>query len=120
MNILFIFNFIPTIGSIIATIPPILLALVQIEGMEMILLMILILIIIQILAGNIIEPRLMGSSLALNTITVILGLVFWGYLWGVTGMILSVPLLVLSKVILTQIPEAQILVRLMGNSSGSK
>jgi len=116
----FILNFIPTVGSIIATIPPILLALVQIEAMEMILLMILILIIIQIMAGNIIEPRLMGSSLALNTITVILGLVFWGYLWGVTGMILSVPLLVLTKVILTQIPEAQILVRLMGGSSGSK
>ena len=48
---------------------------------------------------------------------VILGLVFWGYLWGVAGMVLSVPLLVLTKVILAQFKEARILVRLMGSSN---
>ena len=70
--------------------------------------------IVQIVMGNVIEPKLMGEKLSLNTITVLLGLLFWGYLWGITGMILSMPLLVFMKVILSQIPEAAMLVRLMG------
>lgn len=112
----FVLNFIPTVGSIIATIPPVLLGIVQLDSLEGVLSILALLIVVQIIFGNIVEPKLMGSSLALNTITVILGLVFWGYVWGVAGMILSVPLLVLSKVILTQFSEAQILVRLMGVS----
>lgn len=112
----FVLNFIPTVGSIIATIPPLLLGLVQLDSTGTILALLLILLVIQITFGNIIEPKLMGDSLSLNTVVVILGLVFWGYLWGVAGMVLSVPLLVLTKVILTQFKEAQILVRLMGSS----
>ncbi len=112
----FILNFIPTVGSIMATIPPIALGLVQLDGTGVVFLLLAILALIQVIFGNIVEPRLMGSSLSLNTVAVILGLVFWGYIWGITGMILSVPLLVLVKVILTQFPEATILVRLMGAS----
>ncbi|MDH3710726.1 MAG: AI-2E family transporter [Cyclobacteriaceae bacterium] len=113
----FVLNFIPTVGSIIATIPPMLLALIQLDTTGAIVGMLLILVVIQITFGNIIEPKLMGSSLSLNTVVVILGLVFWGYLWGVAGMVLSVPLLVLTKVILAQFKEARILVRLMGSSN---
>ncbi len=112
----FVLNFIPTVGSIIATIPPLLLGLIQLDSSLSILGLFLILIAIQVTFGNIIEPKLMGDSLSLNTVVVILGLVFWGYLWGVAGMVLSVPMLVLTKVILTQFKEAQILVRLMGSS----
>ena len=112
----FMLNFIPTVGSIIATIPPMLLGLVQLDSTGAILGLLLILLVIQVTFGNILEPKLMGDSLSLNTVVVILGLVFWGYLWGVAGMVLSVPLLVLTKVILTQFKEAQILVRLMGSS----
>jgi len=114
--IAFILNFIPTFGSIIATIPPLLLGLIQIESTGTLLFLLVCLFGAQTTFGNILEPRLMGTSLALNTITVLLGLVFWGYLWGVTGMVLSVPLLVLIKVILEQVPGAQILVKLMGSS----
>ncbi len=112
----FVLNFIPTVGSIVATVPPILLGLIQLSTIPTLLLLALCLIVIQFFFGNFLEPKLLGTSLSLNTVVVILGLVFWGYLWGVTGMILSVPLLVLLKVILTQIPDAMLFVRLMGSS----
>ena len=113
----FVLNFIPTVGSIIATIPPLLLALIQFDTTLAIVGLLMILLVIQVTFGNVIEPKLMGNSLSLNTVVVILGLVFWGYLWGIAGMVLSVPLLVLTKVILAQFKEAQILVRLMGSSN---
>lgn len=113
----FVLNFIPTIGSIIATIPPMLLGLIQLGSTGAILGLLALLLVVQFTFGNILEPRLMGSSLALNTVVVILGLVFWGYLWGVIGMVLSVPMLVLVKVILAQFDDAKIAVRLMGTSN---
>lgn len=113
----FILNFIPTVGSVVATIPPLLLALVVIPSGSMILFFALLLVTVQFIFGNVVEPKLLGSSLSLNTVIVILGLVFWGYLWGVIGMILSVPLMVLIKVVLEQLPEAQMFAKLLGSSS---
>ena len=116
----FLLNFIPTVGSIAATIPPILLGLIQIDSSGTYLLFIALLITTQFVWGNVVEPLVMGSSVALNTVTVILGLVVWGYIWGVSGMLLSVPLIVLAKVILSQIPDAQMIVKLMGRSELKK
>jgi len=112
----FVLNFVPTVGSIVATAPPLLLGWIQIDGYESFILFVLLLSAIQIVLGNVVDPLLMGNSLSLNTVVIILGLVFWGYLWGITGMILSVPLLVLIKVIFQQIPDARFLVRLMDSS----
>ncbi|OEK04794.1 AI-2E family transporter [Roseivirga misakiensis] len=112
----FLLNFIPTVGSIAATIPPVLLGLIQIDSSGSFVLFIALLIATQFVWGNIIEPLLMGSSVALNTVTVILGLVIWGYIWGISGMLLSVPLIVMARVILAQIPDADLLVKLMGRS----
>jgi AI-2 transport protein TqsA len=112
----FILNFIPTVGSITATIPPILLGLVQIESSGTLSFFILLLIGAQFLWGNIIEPMVMGSTVDLNIVFIIFGLVLWGYIWGVAGMLLSVPLVVLIRVILSQIPDAQMIVRIMGRS----
>lgn len=111
----FVLNFIPTVGSIIATIPPLLLGMIELHSMSALVIMISLIMVAQVVFGNIVEPKLTGASLSLNTITVIFGLVFWGYLWGITGMILSVPLLVLMKVIMAQFPDATIFVRLMGS-----
>ncbi len=113
----FVLNFIPTVGSIIATIPPLLLGMIQLGSTGEVIGLMALLVVIQFTFGNIIEPKLMGSSLSLNTVVVILGLVFWGYLWGVIGMVLSVPMLVLVKVVLVQFEDAQIVVRLMGTSN---
>ncbi|MEM7548187.1 MAG: AI-2E family transporter [Bacteroidota bacterium] len=112
----FLLNYIPTIGSIAATIPPTLLSLIEFNFLGTTAIFVAILILIQFFLGNVIEPILNGKRLSLNTVTVILGLVFWGYLWGATGLLLSVPLLVLIKVILNQIPEAKMLVKMMGKS----
>lgn len=112
----FILNFIPTVGSIAATIPPILLGFIQIESGGTFTFFIILLIATQFVWGNVIEPLVMGSSVALNTVTVILGLVVWGYIWGVSGMLLSVPLIVLARVILAQIPDADMIVKFMGRS----
>ena len=73
------------------------------------------LILVQAIIGNIIEPKIQGSALSLNMTTVLIGLLFWGFLWGVAGMILSVPLMVVIKVILSQFPNAGVLVRMMGD-----
>jgi AI-2 transport protein TqsA len=59
----------------------------------------------------------MGSRTSLNTIVVITGLLFWGYLWGIYGMFLSVPMMVLTKVILSQIHGTEVIVRLLGNQN---
>lgn len=112
----FVLNFIPTVGSIVATIPPTLLGLIQIDAGGSFFLFVTLLVATQFIWGNVIEPMLLGSSVALNTVTVILGLVVWGYIWGVAGMLLSVPLIVLAREILAQNPDADLLVRLMGRS----
>lgn len=109
----FSLNFIPVVGSLIATIPPVLMAIMYFDGTGTLVLFILLLVASQIAIGSIMEPKLMGSSLSLNFVTVVLGIVFWGNLWGTAGMILSVPMMVLLKVILEQLPDAAILVRLM-------
>jgi predicted PurR-regulated permease PerM len=112
----FSFNFIPTVGSFIATLPAVLLGIIQIESAPMVVLFVLCLVAVQIVFGNILEPKLVGRSFAINTVFVILSLVFWGYLWGIVGMVLSTPILVLVKAILDQFPEYQVISRLMGVS----
>jgi len=92
--IIFIMNFIPNIGSAVSTILPILFALFQFDSLTRSLWISIVLIVVQMLSGNIIEPRFMGKSLNLSPLMVILFLIFWGFIWGITGMILAVPILV--------------------------
>ncbi|BDD01528.1 AI-2E family transporter [Persicobacter psychrovividus] len=109
----FTLNFIPSIGSIIATVPPVLLGLVQIESSLFLLIFSGLIVTIQFFCGNILEPKLQGKELSLNTVTVIFGLVFWGYIWGITGMLLSVPLMVILKMLISMIPGSEVLIKLM-------
>lgn len=91
--IIFVFNFIPNIGSIIASFLPILFSILQFGSFVPAFWLLFALGILQFLMGNILEPRIMGYSLDLSPIMVILSLIFWGYIWGVAGMLLSVPIL---------------------------
>jgi len=109
----FSLNFIPAIGSIVSTIPPFIMGLMYFDHMGVLLIFVLILIVIQVVVGSILDPILMGSHLSLNLVTVILGIVFWGTLWGTAGMILSLPMMVLLKIILEQLPDADVVVKLM-------
>lgn len=88
----FLLNFIPNIGSVIATIPPILVAIFQFGGLFPAVWVAILLISIQMTWGNIIEPAFMGKSLNMSPLVVIVSLIFWGFIWGPIGMILAVPI----------------------------
>ena len=88
----FLLNYIPNIGSVIATLPPIFVAFVQHGSIFPAVWVALLLIGTQSTMGNIIEPRAMGRSMNLSPLVVILSLVFWGFIWGPVGMVLAVPI----------------------------
>jgi predicted PurR-regulated permease PerM len=90
--LIFIFNFIPSIGSVIATLFPTLFAMLQFGDNQIGLTVLAVVGGIQVFVGNVIEPKIMGDRLNISPLVVILGLTLWGYLWGIVGMILSVPI----------------------------
>jgi predicted PurR-regulated permease PerM len=93
----FLLNFIPNIGSIIAAVPAVLLALVQL-GPTQAILVAAGFVVVNVLLGNVVEPHLMGRTLGMSTLVIFLSLVFWGWLWGPVGMFLSVPLTMILKI----------------------
>lgn len=95
----YLLNYIPNIGSIIAAIPAVLLAVVQL-GSGSAGLVALGYIMTNTIMGNIVEPRYMGRGLGLSTLVVFLSLIFWGWLLGTVGMLLSVPLTMIVKIAL--------------------
>jgi AI-2 transport protein TqsA len=115
----FILNFIPTLGSIIASIPPVVMALVQhypalwpVAGVALVLLA------IQMVMGNLIAPKVFGDRLNLSPVVILLFLVFWGWLWGITGALLAVPIAAAIQIALAHIPPLAPLAVMMG--SGKK
>ena len=100
--IMFILNYIPTIGSIMACALPILFALAVGTSIQLPILTAVGLIGLEILFGNILDPKLTGKTLNLSTLVILLNLVFWGMIWGVVGMFLSVPLLMIIFIITAQ------------------
>ncbi len=91
--LIFTFNYIPYVGSLIATLLPSFFALIQFGSISTSLFLFVSIEMIQLLVGNYIEPRLMGRGLNLSPLVVILSLTFWGSVWGVLGMMLSVPIM---------------------------
>ncbi|MEO1436418.1 MAG: AI-2E family transporter [Bacteroidota bacterium] len=102
--LIFLLNYIPTIGSLIATIFPALLAVVQFPTLGPAIVTLGGVSAVQIVVGNIMEPRMMGSSLNISPFIVILSLSVWGVLWGVAGMVLCVPITVIMMIIFAQFP----------------
>ncbi|MFP4451966.1 MAG: AI-2E family transporter [Desulfosalsimonas sp.] len=115
----FLLNYVPNIGSIIAAVPPILLALAQL-GLWHAVVCILGFTAVNITIGNILEPRLMGSGLGLSTLVVFLSLVFWGWVLGPVGMLLSVPLTMIFKIAMESNPETRWLAVMIGNELQKK
>ncbi len=111
----FILNFIPYIGSLLASVFPVIVGVVSIETTGGIVGFLACLFGTQIVVGNVIEPRVMGDSFSLNTVVILFSLVLFSYLWGGVGTILTIPLLVLIKLILNEIDENSFIVRLMGS-----
>ena len=100
--IVFVTSYIPTIGAIVACSLPILYSLITAPTLQQPILTAAGLIVLQILFGNILEPKFTGKTLNISTLAILINLVFWGMIWGVAGMFFSVPLLVATYIICAQ------------------
>jgi len=109
------FHYIPNIGSLLSTILPVLLYLVQTGDGTSTVVLLLVLTLVQNLIGNVLEPKVMGVQLKLSPVVVLFSLIFWGWMWGIVGMILSIPIVAIIKVILESFPNTRPLGVLMGN-----
>lgn len=98
-------NFIPNIGSIIATAIPALVAVVQFDDWTSVMIVLFTIGVIQFSVGNLIEPMLMGRSLNLSPFVIILSLTFWGAIWGIVGMFLAVPIMVMVMIVCSHVPS---------------
>ncbi|MGD0653480.1 MAG: AI-2E family transporter [Thermoguttaceae bacterium] len=112
----FLLNFIPSIGSIIATLLPLPWAAAQFDSVWPIIGVVAIPGAVQMVIGNAIEPKLLGRGLELHPVSILLSLAFWGLLWGYMGMVLAVPITAIIRIILIRYDTT----RAMGNLLGGK
>jgi predicted PurR-regulated permease PerM len=107
--LLFVMNYIPNIGSVIASAIPIIICLLQSGfGIRFVSFSLLI-IATQMLFGNVIEPKIQGNRLNLSPIMVLVSLIFWGWVWGIVGMLLGVPITSAINIILLQLDEKNLI-----------
>jgi AI-2 transport protein TqsA len=105
--LIFILNFIPTIGSLIGTLFPAIFCMLQFGDVTHCLMVLGFVGIIQIIVGNLLEPKLMGNSLNISPLVAIIALSFWGALWGITGMLLSVPITVIMVIVFSHFEKTK-------------
>lgn len=110
----FLLNYVPNIGSILAAIPGIMLALIQ-YGVSRALIVLAAYLAVNVALGNILEPNLMGRRFGLSTLIVVLSLIFWGWVLGPVGMLLSVPLTMIVKIMLEHTQDFRWLAILLGS-----
>ncbi len=110
----FLLNFIPSVGSIISTLLPLPFVLVSpdVSGTVAVL-AIAIPGAIQLVIGNILDPKIMGESLDLHPVTVLLSLIFWGMLWGIVGALMAVPITAVAKILLERFPGSRMIAEVM-------
>lgn len=109
----FIINFVQMLGSFISVIALSIFAFVEIQLMGTLFFFVLSITMVQVIFGAILEPVFMGKSFSINIITVLVMLMFWGYIWGIPGMIMSIPITVFIKIILEQFPNTQVIASLL-------
>ena len=115
----FLLNYVPNIGSIIAAIPAVLLAFVQF-GAGRALVVILGYLVVNFLVGSVLEPKFMGQGLGLSTLVVFLSLVFWGWVLGPVGMVLSVPLTMIVKIALESNEDTKWIAIMLSRASDAR
>lgn len=112
-------SFIPNIGSLIATIPTVLFALIQL-GIGGGIWTLLIYMVVDNILGNFLEPKIMGRGLSLSTLVVFLSLIFWRFVFGTVGMFLSVPLTITIKIVLEKNEKTKWIAMLLGTPNDAK
>lgn len=105
--IIFVLNFIPYIGSLVATLLPAIFSIFQFASFWPFVYVLVTVELVQIFIGNYVEPKLMGRTLNLSPLVVVIALSFWGSIWGILGMILSVPLISILVIISAQFPSTR-------------
>lgn len=115
----FLLNFIPNIGSIVAGVPPVLITLFDSGSITRTLLVAVSFVVIQTVVGNFVEPKVLGKGLDLSPLVVLFSLLFWGWLWGIPGMLLSVPLTAALKIGLEQFDRTKPIAIMLGDNPQS-
>lgn len=115
----FLFNFVPTIGSILAAIPAVLVALVQL-GPGPAVTTIVCYLVINLIISNILEPRIMGTGVGLSPMVIFISMAFWGWILGPVGMLLSVPLTMILKIALQSDADTRWFAVLLGSNREAK
>ncbi|QCE39990.1 AI-2E family transporter [Psychroserpens sp. NJDZ02] len=113
----FIINFVQMVGSFITVILLSIFAFVEVENMSVLLFFTLSITGVQVLFGAILEPVFMGKSFSINIIAVLVMLMFWGFIWGIPGLIMAIPITVFLKIILEQFPKTKIISDLLSGST---
>src|SRR5262249_33266702 len=113
--LLVLLNYIPYLGSLVAVSLPIAQSFLQLDSFGTAIITAVLLVAIQQLVGNFLEPRMAGRQLGVSPLLILLSLSFWGIVWGVVGMILAVPLLVVIKAVLENIEATKPVATLMSN-----
>jgi predicted PurR-regulated permease PerM len=109
----FIINFVQMVGSVISVVLLSLFAFIEIDPTGTLLFFILTITAVQVLMGGVLEPIFMGKTFSLNVITVLIMLMLWGYIWGIPGLIMSIPITVFIKIILEQFQKTKFIASLM-------
>ncbi len=117
--IAFLLNYIPNIGSIIAALPAVLFSVVQL-GFGGAIWTTVIFVAVNMVIGNVVEPKMMGKGLGLSTFIVFVSLIFWGFVMGTVGMFLSVPLTMAIKIILEQNPQTKWIAVFLGTDDDAR
>jgi predicted PurR-regulated permease PerM len=103
----FLINFVQMIGSIISVVCLAIFALVELDPTGTLLFFVLVITGVQAVFGGIVEPVMMGKSFSINVIAILVMLMFWGFIWGIPGMIMSIPITVFIKIILDEFPNTK-------------
>jgi predicted PurR-regulated permease PerM len=105
--LIFLFNYIPTIGSIVATVLPSLMALVQYDGIGPFLIILIGVSIVQLIISSVLEPRFMGDRLNVSPLVIVVSLTLWNKIWGIPGMILCIPITSIGMIIFSHFPQTR-------------
>jgi predicted PurR-regulated permease PerM len=109
----FLINFVQMVGSIITVVMLSIFAFIELDPTSALFFFVVAITSVQVLFGSILEPIFMGKSFSLNVITVLVMLMLWGYIWGVPGLIMSIPITVFLKIMLEQFPNTKVIANLL-------
>ena len=111
--IAFLLNYIPTIGSVVAVVPPVLFSLIQFDSLGRPLAVLLGMALLQLLCGNYIDPLIQGKLLKLSPVVVLASVVFWGWVWGIPGALLGVPITIGAVIATDHFPQTRWIARML-------